>query len=188
MEIKDELLKLNTRGQEWNYDDLIASMKPHLPMGRSFDVGKELFKVASCTGCHQLNNEGLVFGPDLAKLDSKKQTVDHLLLSILEPSKEIDEKYQSYTFVLDSGKTITGMITQEDAETVHVVVDPLAKDAASVVQKDEIEERIKSDVSMMPKGLLDRLSREEILDLVAYVFAKGDAKHEIFAGEHDHDH
>lgn len=188
LEIKDELLQLNSRGQEWHYDDLIASMKPHLPMGRSFEVGKELFKVASCTGCHQLNGEGLVFGPDLTKLDSKKQNVDHILRSILEPSRDIEDQYQSYTFILESGKSITGMITKEDEQTVHVVVDPLAKDAASVIQKDELEERVKSAVSMMPAGLLDRLSREEILDLVAYVFTKGDAKHKLFADHQHHNH
>ena len=185
-EIRDELLQLNTRGQAWNYDDLIASMQPHLPEGRSFEVGKELFKVASCTGCHQINGEGRVFGPDLTKLDSKKQNIEHLLRSMVEPSKDIDETYQSYTFILDSGKTITGMVTQEDADSVHVVIDPLAKDAATIVSKDEIEERVKSDVSMMPSGLLDRLSREEILDLMAYVFAKGEAKHKLFAEQHDH--
>ena len=187
LEIKDELLRLNTRGQQWKYDDLIASMKPHLPAGRSFEVGKELFKVASCTGCHQMYGEGRVFGPDLTKLDSKKQNVAHILRAILEPSKDIEEKYQSHTFILESGKTMTGMIVKEDDRHVHVVVDPLAKDAATVLKKDEIIEQVKFDASMMPKGLLDRLSREEILDLVAYVFAKGDKNNHLFA-DHEHHH
>ena len=39
----------------------------------------------------------------------------------------------------------------------------------------------------MPKGLLDKLSREEILDLIAYVMAKGDKKHKVYMHEH-HDH
>ena len=43
-------------------------------------------------------------------------------------------------------------------------------------------------VSMMPKGLLEKLTREEILDLEAYIAAKGDAKHKLFQGEgHHHD-
>ncbi len=188
LEIQDELLELNTRGQEWNYDDLIASMQPKLPMDRSFEVGKELFKVANCAGCHKLNGEGQEFGPDLANLDPKKQNVKHILMSILEPSKDIEEKYQSYTFVLDSGKTVTGMITKEDKVTVNIVVDPLAKNAANGIPVAEIEERVKSDVSMMPKGLLDKLSREEIIDLIAYVFAKGDAKHMLFSDHQHHQH
>jgi hypothetical protein len=38
----------------------------------------------------------------------------------------------------------------------------------------------------MPKGLLDKLTREEILDLVAYIAARGDPKHKLFQGGHDH--
>ena len=38
----------------------------------------------------------------------------------------------------------------------------------------------------MPKGLLDKLTEEEILDLIAYVVAKGDPKHPLFQGGHDH--
>ena len=71
-------------------------------------MGKELFKVSTCVACHRLNNEGQVFGSDLAKLDAKKQTTEHILVSMIEPSKEIEEKFQSYTFVLESGKVITG--------------------------------------------------------------------------------
>ena len=186
--VKDELLELNTRGQEWRYEDLAADMTPKLPMGRSYEVGQELFKVASCSGCHQLNGEGNVFGPNLAELDAKKHNVEHILHSIVEPSKDIEEKYLSYTFSLDNGKSMTGMITEEDDSVVKVVIDPLAKDAATIIPKDEIEERVRSDVSIMPAGLLDKLSREEILDLVAYVYAKGDKKSDLFEECHHHKH
>ena len=52
-------------------------------------------------------------GPDLAMLDEKKRTTAYILQAILEPSKEIEEKYQSNTFVLNSGKIITGMVVEE---------------------------------------------------------------------------
>jgi hypothetical protein len=43
-------------------------------------------------------------------------------------------------------------------------------------------------VQRLPKGLLDKLTREEILDLVAYVVARGDPKHPLFQGGHGHGH
>ena len=49
-------------------------------------------------------------------------------------------------------------------------------------------EKKKSDTSIMPKGLLDKLTREEILDLVAYVVARGDDHHKLFQGVHEHHH
>jgi putative heme-binding domain-containing protein len=181
--LKDELLKFTGRNTEWKFDDLIGSVKP-IPHGRSFEVGKNLFRVANCVACHKLNNEGRELGPDLTKIEPAKQTTDHLLRSILEPSKEIAEKYQSYTFVLTSGKQVTGMIVEETASQVKVLVDPLAKGEPAVLQKEDIEERSKSTTSIMPMGLLSKLTREEILDLLAYVSAKGDKKNELFEMHH----
>ena len=183
--VQDQLLKSSSRGREWKVEELIAEVR-ELPMGRSFEVGFASFKVANCVACHKLNNEGQVFGPDLAKLDAKKQKTDHILQSIIDPSKVIDEKFQSYTFVLDSGKTITGMIMEETPDVVKVVIDPLSKNRPTVLKKDEIEFRKKSTVSIMPKGMVNKLSREEILDLIAFVFARGDKKHMLFKGHHKH--
>ena len=181
---RDELLKLLGRNTEWKYDDLIGDVKK-LEHGRSFEVGKNLFKVANCVGCHKLNNEGRELGPDLTKIEPAKHTTDLLLRSILEPSKDIAEKFQSNAFVLNSGKVVTGLIVEENETQVKVLVDPLAKGDPAVFQKSEIDERSKSKVSIMPQGVLNKLTREEILDLLAYVFAKGDKKHSLF-GEHHH--
>jgi putative heme-binding domain-containing protein len=133
-----------------------------------------------------MNGEGLEVGPDLTKIDPKKSSRDHILRSLIEPSKEIVEKYQSNTFILDSGKVVTGMVVEETATQVRVLIDPLAKAAPLVIDKDSIDERVKSPVSIMPKGLLSKLTEEEILDLVAYIFAKGDKKHMLFHMDHNH--
>ncbi|MBS0263146.1 MAG: HEAT repeat domain-containing protein [Planctomycetes bacterium] len=183
--VRDELLKTIGRNTEWKFDDLIANVKK-LPGGRSFDVGKNLFRTANCVGCHKLNGEGRELGPDLTKIEPAKHNTEHLLRSILEPSREIAEKYQSFTFVLNSGKTVVGMVVQESPQEVKVLADPLAKGDPLTLPKSEIEERVKSTTSIMPMGLLNKLTREEILDLIAYVFAKGDKKNALFEDHHHH--
>jgi hypothetical protein len=55
-----------------------------------------------------------------------------------------------------------------------------------MLKKSTIVERKKLPTSIMPKGLLDKLTRDEILDLVAYVVAGGDPKNALFQGEHAH--
>ena len=67
-----------------------------------------------------------------------------------------------------------------------MVIDPLAKDKATVINRDEIDAQKKSEVSQMPLGLLDRFSREEILDLIAYVYAGGDKHHKTYKHGHHH--
>ncbi|MFN6161697.1 MAG: PVC-type heme-binding CxxCH protein [Planctomycetota bacterium] len=188
LEVRDELLRTIGRNTEWKISDLSQeiSMAEH---GRSYEVGRSLFRAANCVGCHQLAGEGKAFGPDLAKLDDKKRTPEAVLKAILEPSADIDDKYRSRIFQLDSGAVVTGMVTHEDAQTIHVMVDPLAKSEPTIFDKSEIEGEKTSAVSTMPQGLLNKLSREEILDLVGYVLAGGEKKHPIFAGgDHDHHH
>ncbi|MFP6737467.1 MAG: c-type cytochrome, partial [Planctomycetota bacterium] len=176
--LKDELLKLNQRNTEWTFNQLAAPIRQL--EGRSFEVGKSVFKVSNCVACHRLNNEGQVFGPDLAKLDPKKRTAEHVLRSLLEPSKDIDEKFQTYALVLRTGMVVTGMIVEETAKQVKVIVNPLAKAAPAVVDKSAIVARRKLPNSIMPEGLLNRLSREEIIDLIAYVLSGGDAGSKLF--------
>ena len=157
--------------------------KPMEVAGRSFDVGRKVFAVANCVGCHKFGGEGREFGPDLATLEPSKRTAEHILKSICEPSHEIAEKFQSQVFVLDSGKVVTGMVVEETARDCKVMADPLARCEPVVVAKADVDERSKSPVSIMPKGLLDKLSQEEILDLMAYLLAGADRKHSVYAGQ-----
>ena len=185
MSIEDPLLAMTERNHEWTVAELLPDIRA-LQHGRSFEVGKQLFKVANCISCHQLSGEGGVFGPDLARLDRKKQTVEHLLESMIDPSKVIDDKFRSWILVMASGKTITGMILKETEDEVHVVIDPLAKNRPTVLKQDGIDERVRSDTSLMPKSLLNRLTKEEIFDLYAYVISAGDRNHRLFQNHHIH--
>ncbi len=185
--IKDDLLKFVRPRTEWKFDDLKASAV-ELKEGRSYTNGKQLFQLASCVSCHKFNGTGTDFGPDLTKLDPKQQAPEEVLRDILEPSFRINEKYFQYTFELKSGKQVTGLILEEKNGVVKVIENPLAKAEPRVLKVSEIDTRTKSNVSLMPKGLLDKLTREEILDLVAYVLSKGDANHPLFKGEHEHHH
>ena len=70
-----------------------------------------------------------------------------------------------------------------------MVENPLAKAEATAVPKAQVESRTESKVSLMPKGLLDKLTRDEVIDLLSFVFAKGDPKHPLFQkGGHGHGH
>ncbi len=184
--ILDDLLKNNRPRKEWTFDDLASSVEG-LGGGRSFANGKQIFEVASCVSCHRMNGAGVEIGPDLAQLDAK-MTPAEILRSLLEPSAKIDEKYQTHVFSLKSGKVVTGMILEETPGRIKVIENPLAKAEPVLLDRADIDERAKSPTSIMPKGLLDKLTREEILDLIAYIAARGDARSPLFHGQHEHGH
>jgi putative heme-binding domain-containing protein len=184
LEIKDELLKDRRPRTEWKFEDLASAIESLEP-GRSYGNGKHLFQMANCSSCHKLEGVGTEIGPDLTKLDPKWTAVN-ILKEMLEPSANINEKYQTYILTLESGKTLTGLILSESIDGVKVIENPLAKAEPIVVRPKEIIERERAAVSIMPKGLLDKLSRDEILDLVAYIAARGNQEHPLFKGGHDH--
>ncbi len=185
--IKDDLLKDRRPRTEWKYDDLAGEVK--MLKGRSYANGKAMFTVASCVSCHKLEGVGKEFGPDLLKLDPKVQAPEEILRHVIEPSLKIDDKYVNWIFETKAGKTLTGMILEETGDTIKVIENPLAKAEPLVLKKSDLEGRAKSPSSLMPKGLLDKLSRDEILDLIAYVVAKGEKGHRLFmGGEHEHHH
>jgi len=186
LEVKDSLLKDRRPRTEWSLGDLAGAVEA-LRSGRSYGNGKQMFQVANCVACHKLDGVGTEIGPDLTKLDAKLGSLD-ILKELLDPSARINEKYQTYTFELESGKVVTGLILAEDKDRIKVIENPLAKTEAIEFKPSEVTERHKSAASIMPKGLLDKLSREEILDLVAYVTARGNSKLPLFEGGHDHKH
>ncbi len=184
MPILDERLKYNRPRTQWALEQLAPSLE-RLARGRSFGKAKEIFRVANCVACHRLNGVGNQFGPDLTKLDPKLGVSD-ILVEILDPSKRINENFYTYTFVLESGRIIPGLIIGETADVVKVIESPLARSRPIELKKTEIEARRKSAVSIMPAGLLDNLTPEEILDLLAYVVSHGDRNSELFHEGHMH--
>lgn len=142
--------------------------------GRSYSSGRRMFERAHCSKCHQFNNLGVEFGPDLAKLDHQFKPVD-ILRDILDPSRRIaDPKYDLWVFATDSGRVATGLIGKRTEQTLEVMEKPPGEAPAVVLQRSEIEDRWMSRGSIMPRGLLDEFTRDEIADLVAYVAARGD--------------
>ncbi len=185
--IADDLLKFVRPRKEWKFEELASSVE-QLKNGRSFSNGKQIFQAASCVSCHKFGGVGSEIGPDLTKIDPKQQKPIEILRDLLDPSFRINEKYQTFTFELESGKLITGLVVAETADAVKVVENPLVKAEPATIRKTDIAERKKSPVSVMPKGLLDKLTHEEILDLIAYVAAGANPNSPLFQGGHEHGH
>jgi putative heme-binding domain-containing protein len=183
--IQDELLKTTRTRTQWKVEDLSAFVEELDHGGRNFGNAKQIFTVAACVSCHKLGGTGQEIGPDLTKLDEKWKSLD-VLKELIDPSARINEKYQTFVFQTESGQTITGLVLSETPDTVKVIENPLLKAQPIELKKSEITARKKSEVSIMPKGLLDKLTREEILDLIAYVMAQGREDHPVFSGGGHH--
>ncbi len=125
--------------------------------------GKKFF-TAKCATCHTFHGVGGIVGPDLTPF--KRDDVPNLLLHIINPSAEIREGYESSIVITESGRTLTGIVVEKDA---RVVVLRTSEGQRLVLPKDDIESMAVSGISLMPEGLLDGLSDQEVRDLFAYL-------------------
>lgn len=129
------------------------------------ESGKQIFKAQSCTACHTFANGQQPKGPHLVDI-GKRYRKDELIESIVAPDKKIAQGFDTWAFLMDSGKVLTGFVVLESAETVQIrQTDGLLKE----LLQDEVEERQKQEVSMMPKGIVGNLTCEQLADLVAYL-------------------
>lgn len=117
-----------------------------------------------CYKCHRFNTEGGDSGPDITGVGNRFTA--NILEAIVVPSKVISDQYQSSLVLTQQGEVFAGRIIGENDKQVTIRTDPFAKEM-TIVQKKDIEERQKSNVSEMPQGLINTLTKDEILDLVA---------------------
>jgi len=134
-----------------------------------------------CAVCHRLGNDGGSVGPDLTGVAGRFNRHD-ILENILLPSKVISDRYQSFTITKRDGEDFSGFITDETDDKVVLLVNPLSQQRVEILKKD-IESRVVSKLSLMPEGLLNTLTQDEILDLVAYLQADGKPGDAVFAGK-----
>ncbi|MFM9962322.1 MAG: PVC-type heme-binding CxxCH protein [Planctomycetaceae bacterium] len=179
---------------EWKVADFTEDLK-RVGEHRRFAEGKLLFATLGCVQCHKLNKTdsagGLslaggvqhAVGPNVDDTTKKlKRDPKALLQEILEPSRNIEEKYRQVILELEDGKALLGIITAETPTTLTILSGSPAK--AHDIPKKNIDARRTSTVSIMPNSLLNTLEKEQILDLLAYLLANGNADDAAFKHHH----
>lgn len=165
--------------KKWAVDDLLAEVEAGLS-GRDFENGRRMFVATACYKCHRFAGSGGIVGPDLTAV-GRRYNARTILESLIEPSKVISDQYEASVFVLDSGLQVIGRIVNLNADRIMVSENMLDPGNLTTVLRSEIDEQFVSNTSMMPEGLLNHLSRDEILDLVAYLQSGGDPTSGMFA-------
>jgi len=125
-------------------------------------AGRAIFQKV-CANCHRLFDTGATIGPDIT--GSQRKNIDYMLENLIDPSAAVSRDFQMQVMETSSGRIVTGLVVAEteNAVTVQTVNERL------VIPVAEIESRATSPVSMMPDGMLNELSTEQVRDLIAYL-------------------
>ena len=119
---------------------------------------------ARCLDCHKFGDKGAGLGPDLTTVNSRFRPAE-IVESIVQPSKVISDQYKSVTLATQDGKVYGGMPIVSDGPNLVLLLSDRTK--VTIPPKAEIEEQKASTTSVMPEGLLNPLSYQEIADLLA---------------------
>ena len=166
--------------KNWTMADLKPLLASGLEGGRNFKNGRDAFGQATCFACHRFGQEGGAIGPDLTSAAGKFSPHD-FLEQIIEPNKEISDQYGSMTFTMKDGSIIVGRIANLKGDNYRIITNLFAPGEMTIIDSKKVKSVEPSKISMMPPGLLNTLSDEDILDLTAYVLSAGDPKHHMFA-------
>jgi len=124
--------------------------------------GRVLF-ARDCASCHVLFGEGRKLGPDLT--GSNRKNLDYLLENVIDPGASVGADFRAVSFVLGDGRALTGVISAADDRTLTIQT----AQAPIVLDRHDIAEQVVQEQSLMPDGLLSKLSADDVRDLVAYL-------------------
>ena len=140
---------------------------------------------ARCHQCHKVGGHGINLGPELRDVAKRFKGMT-LLEQIIEPSKEVNEKYRIQQFIMKDGRVLAGVLTQTTSDQYHIVANLLTPDVIQKIPKKGVEEMIPARLSPMPQGLIDTLTVNEIIDLVSFLEAGGYQLPKHLEKEHKH--
>lgn len=139
-----------------------------------------MFAATQCKSCHRFGGEGSDIGPDLTQLGTRFSARD-ILVSIIEPSKEISDQFAATYFYMKDGSSVVGRVKNQDQDKYYISQNPFAPQQIREILKTDVSRTSISDApSIMFPGLINGLNPEELKDLMAYLISGGDKHHEVY--------
>ena len=125
--------------------------------------GRELFS-KTCANCHRIGELGVNVAPDIS--DSRVKTPQQILTDILIPNQSIDGNYVGYVVSTVDGGNWSGILTGDQGNAVTLRI---AGGESVTVLKSEIDTLQSTGLSLMPEGLEQNLTPDEMNDLVTFI-------------------
>jgi len=125
--------------------------------------GRDIF-LARCATCHLARNDGSTFGPNLADVKGTRET---LAADILDPSRDITPGYDTHVLLTAEGEQLVGRIADSNGSAI-TFEEPYS--GAMVLPRQYIASDDVRNWSLMPDGVVDGLSAQDVADLIGYLW------------------
>jgi putative heme-binding domain-containing protein len=143
-------------------NEIIKRYRESLNLKGEVSAGQATFE-RLCGSCHRLSGVGNELGPNLAL--SSTRSAEELLTHIIDPNRDVDPRYVQYNIVTTEGETNSGMIVADNSASITLKAANLQK----TISRQQIKSISGAGVSLMPNGLEQGLSLQNMADLLSFL-------------------
>ncbi len=156
---------LKDNAKLWQRSEVLTSYQGSLKLAGDTARGKAIFK-KNCSACHQAEGVGHAIGPNLAAM--RNRGPEAILMNVLNPNREVNPQYLNYIVQTTEGRSLTGMIA---AETANSVTLRRAENKTETILRVDIDELRSTGQSLMPVGMEKEINKQAMADLITYLLS-----------------
>jgi putative heme-binding domain-containing protein len=142
--------------------EIIQHYQPALTLSGDATAGQNVFQ-RLCVTCHRLNGVGNEVGPNLALAATRSP--DELLTAILDPNREVNPAYVLFDVETDNGETVSGLVVADNPTSLTLK----GVNFTNTLPRRQIRKIASSGLSLMPVGLEQGLSEQDMADLLSFL-------------------
>lgn len=147
--------------------EVVKQYQDVLDLTGSAEQGKAVF-IRICSACHKVGDVGHLVAPELNSVRNKSEA--DLLIAILDPNREAQSNYNTYTAVTVQGRNYSGIIASDTEASITL---RRAEAKQDVILRSNLEELVSNGVSLMPEGLEKDLTKQQLADVIAFIKSIG---------------
>ncbi len=148
---------------EGRREDVVKTFSPAMELAGDAKRGQAIY-LSKCSTCHRIAGQGNALGPDLETVRNSGK--DKLLTNILDPNREVAASFMAFIVETSDGDSQVGIII---SETPAAVTLRMAGGMESTISRAQIKSMRSAGQSMMPEGLEEGMSKQDLADLMEYV-------------------
>jgi putative heme-binding domain-containing protein len=148
--------------EKMKYEDVVAAA---IADKGDAKLGQEHFTKLGCISCHTVSQKEPPKGPFLGDIFTRYGKPE-VCESILKPNAKVTQGFETQWFEDADGETVDGFVTRDAGDEIEI------RNPAGVtitLKKSEIKKRGKRELSMMPEGLLAKLTPHDLASILAYL-------------------
>jgi putative heme-binding domain-containing protein len=164
-DVRERAVRLLSPARPGKRADVIAAYQSALSLEGDVSRGRDVFRKV-CATCHKAEGVGHELGPNLVTFSHRGP--EAILASVLDPNREVNPLYATYTVVTTEGLVLTGMLT---AETSTAITLTREEGKTDTILRGDIEELRANNVSLMPEGLEEKIDQQALADVTEYLLS-----------------